>query len=919
MFFTNMINKVILIFLFFGLSIQLFYGQSEVAKPYYDNVVIFKIKQEYKNSFDSNKELNKYFSKIGVGEITKEFPKSKAPDNKYNSYGQEQVDLTSIYRLNIQNDSAFYDIIKTLNSYEVIEYAEPLYKVELLHSPNDPYAASSQYWISKIKADEAWDICKGDTNVVIGISDTGIDLSHPDLIYNIKYNYNDIPDGIDNDYDGFIDNFKGWNFGSNNNNTQADVKNHGVFVSGIVGASTNNGIGVAGAGYNCKIIPLKISDPVGVLVNTYQSIVYAAEHGCDVINCSWGSRYYQRMGQDVINYAVNNYDMIVVAACGNTNTEVDYYPASYENVISVAATTNNDEKWTPENTPTTEGSSFGYNVDICAPGTMFYSTNIGSYSQVFGGTSFAAPIVSGCAGILRSYFPSYSALQICELLKITSDVIDTIQYNHPFANKLGAGRVNLFNALTMTHTPSIVFRNYTIDYYNDKVVINGNFCNFLNNAENLNITIETDSQNVVLENEFIFSGNLNTLETYISNNQIILNYNSNIDYGTKIKLVFNYNADNYVGKQIIEFILLKEYKNIKTDLLSLSITDNGRLGYADLDRFVGDGFIINNNTSLFLECGIIAGKNSDMIYSSVRQPSDFRTIEYPYDVFEQEIVDYQIKYKFDDNKDINPIGIKYIQDVYTKIGSTYDNIIFIDYTLINDNLVNINDFYFGLYTNWNLFDGTKNSANYILDKNFLYCKSDNTQTLYGGIKLLSDQNVKNYILPLISGGDGLVDITNGYSDIEKYYTISNSSNGFIDYSTDIAIYSGAGPFNIKANDSLVLSFAIIVSYDYYNFIQGLDNALQFYSQIHNSTDMTELDCSDKLLYPNPCNKFLKINLESNNKVYCYEIINVVGEVVNKSNCIDTEVINIETLTNGIYNINIHHENKIYKGKFIKID
>jgi subtilisin family serine protease len=87
----------------------------------------------------------------------------------------------------------------------------------------------------------------------------------------------------------------------------------------------------------------------GVLENAYQSIVYAAEHGCDVVNCSWGSSYYQKMAQDIINYCVINHDILIVSAAGNTNSELNYYPSSYENVLSVAGTQMDDQKWSPDN------------------------------------------------------------------------------------------------------------------------------------------------------------------------------------------------------------------------------------------------------------------------------------------------------------------------------------------------------------------------------------------------------------------------------------------------------------------------------------------------------------------------------------------------------------------------------------------
>ncbi|MDR2009664.1 MAG: S8 family peptidase [Bacteroidales bacterium] len=911
---SGLFSKII--FCFIILSLFTFRIKAQDNNPYYDNIIILKIKEEYKNGFFSNKQISSYFSELNIKSLEKEFPNTITPVQKYNTYGQKLTDLTNIYRLETENND-IKPIINYLNKLESIEYAEPLYKIELLFVPDDPHAVSNQYWLEKIKAYDAWDIHKGDTNTVIGISDTGIDLSHPDLIYNIKYNYNDIPDGIDNDRDGYIDNFRGWNFGDNNNNPQA-TDNHGVQVCGIAGASVNNGEGVAGAGYLCKILPLKISNSSGTIVNAYQSIVYAAEHGCAVINCSWGNTYYQKMGQDVINYAVNNYDLLVVAACGNTNTETEYYPASYENVLSVAATTSNDEKWMPSNTGTTSGSSYSYNVDICAPGTIFFTTALnGTYSQIYGGTSYAAPIVSGCAGILRSYFPQYSALQIGELIKISADNIYGIEANIPYSGKLGAGRINLYNALTIEPTPSIVFRNISVDYREDKVIINGEFRNFLANAENLNITANINSIYTHIENNNIFSGNLNTNEAYLSDNEIIV-YIRNNPENEKVSLELTYEADNYSTKQLYEFYLNKTYKNAETDLLTLSVTENGRLGYSDPSSTTGDGFIINYNDKLFNSCGIISGSGALQIYSSVGQVSDFKTSSIPGSI-ENEDFDFHIRYEFSDSSDIDPSGIKYIQDVYSKYGSDYKNFILIDYTLINKSGIDLENYYFGLFADWDLINGNINSSEYIESENFLYCKSDNAETLYAGIKLLSGHPVKNYVIPMVSGGDGLVDLTNGLLDIERFHIISNSSNTYPGDSTDVSQYTGVGPFNLKNGDTTVISFALIASYDYYNFINGLNKSKEVYKELHNNNENSIISYENNYvrIFPNPTNGSLTIEIEEGHKALYYEIINTAGITVLKSDF--KKDIDVNSLPSGIYQLRIICRNKVLTEKFIKTD
>jgi len=225
-------------------------------------------------------------------------------------------------------------------------------------TPNDP--GYSQLWginntgqsggtaDADIDAPEAWDIQKGDPNLVIGVIDTGVDYNHPDLVGNIWQNPGEIAgDGIDNDYNGYIDDIRGWDFADNDNNPM-DVNGHGTHVSGTIAGKGNNGVGVTGVAWNAKIMPLKFfsdSGP-GYTSNAILAINYATAKGVKLTNNSWGSFGNSQALSDAINTA-GQQGALFVAAAGNSSLNTDttaYYPASYDlsNIISVASTTRTD-------------------------------------------------------------------------------------------------------------------------------------------------------------------------------------------------------------------------------------------------------------------------------------------------------------------------------------------------------------------------------------------------------------------------------------------------------------------------------------------------------------------------------------------------------------------------------------------------
>ncbi|UCH85547.1 MAG: S8 family serine peptidase, partial [Candidatus Latescibacterota bacterium] len=334
-----------------------------------------------------------------------------------------------------------------------VQYAEPNYwgHVDDVF-PNDPMF--QQLWgmhnigqtggtpDADIDAPEAWEFETGD-EVLLGVIDTGVDVTHEDLADNIYINPNEIPDnGIDDDDNGFIDDVHGWDFVYNDNNPD-DQYGHGTHVSGTIAGIGNNEIGVTGVCWTAKILPIRWLDAGGwgTVAQAVASIEYATLMGAKATNNSWGfgPQYIQSL-RDAIE-AAGVAGSIFVASAGNDYTDTDlvpHYPSSYllDNIISVAATDHDDLKAGFSNWGLTS-------VDLGAPGVGVLSTVPGNQYYSASGTSMSAPHVAGAVGLLYSIAPTMNHLEVKEAIMASADSIPSMT-----GRTVSGGRLNIFNMLS---------------------------------------------------------------------------------------------------------------------------------------------------------------------------------------------------------------------------------------------------------------------------------------------------------------------------------------------------------------------------------------------------------------------------------------------------------------------------------------
>lgn len=301
-------------------------------------------------------------------------------------------------------------LVQALSRNKHVKFAEVDGVLAMQQTPADPYYGN-EWHMTKVQAPAAWDSATG-SGITIAVLDGGVHSAHPDLAANI------VP---------------GWNFFDNNNNT-ADVNGHGTKVAGVAAGIGNNAIGVAGAAWNAKIMPMRISDAAGSI--TYYSVVansliWAADRGARVANISYVVSHVATV-QSAAQY-MRNKGGVVVTSGGNTGTL--HAAAETATMIVVAATDAADQR--------ASWSTYGPYIDLSAPGVGIWTTTAGGGYGAVSGTSFSSPLTAGVVALMLSANPALQPSQVDAILTSTADDLGTPGRDDYF----GAGRLNAARAV----------------------------------------------------------------------------------------------------------------------------------------------------------------------------------------------------------------------------------------------------------------------------------------------------------------------------------------------------------------------------------------------------------------------------------------------------------------------------------------
>ena len=430
---------------------------------------------------------------------------------KHHTHSEDNLyDLSTVYTVTLTKDIDINEAAAKYAYDSAIEYAEPNYFAFSFYVPNDP-RLDDQWALENIRVFNAWDVEQGNAEVACAIIDTGVDYTHEDLMENI---HPVMYDFVNIDTQAYED--AGWILTSgedylDEDEDPMDFFGHGTHCAGIAASHGDNGVGIAGVCPHASIMALRagfsIIHPMYGEIGLYeyediaQAIVFAADNDADVISMSWGGTQTSDIIYQAIDYA-HTHDVILVAAAGNSNSDILHYPAYYDEVVAVAATAQDDTK--------AAYSSYGSWVDVAAPGgddtkdPMILSTvpcTGGIHSDPSGynymqGTSMACPHVTGLAGLIRAYAPFYTNDEVAERIIATADNIDDL--NPSYAGLLGTDRINATRAIEIfVHNMRVrkmnVYPGYHVQSPETTFLINATIINNgINKETNVSVSLRVN-------------------------------------------------------------------------------------------------------------------------------------------------------------------------------------------------------------------------------------------------------------------------------------------------------------------------------------------------------------------------------------------------------------------------------------------
>jgi len=789
-------------------------------------------------------------------------------------------DISRILFVNYSSGADPKEVATALARNPYVEYAEPQYIRKEFYLPSN--ALYSQQWdMDTIHCPAAWDITMGDTNVIVAIVDDGVDTSHPDLQPNMWHNsgeegldanhHDKRTNGIDDENDGYIDDWQGWDFagytkGSPQTNDPSGGE-HGIHVAGIVAAA---GIptGTIGVAPHCKLMAIKTSyltDMESVVFGD-QGITYAADHGARVINCSWGGSSFSSSEQDVINYATAK-GALVVAAAGNNNEANPEYPGYYNHVLCVTASMTG-------NMPDPIYADWGPRVDVIAPGSDILSTwnnnitpgpgmgadSASSYTTL-SGTSMATPHAAGVAALVASHFPNYTPDQIAARVRNTCNSIDSSLY-FTFQKNFGYGIIDAYRAVHDSNVEAVVIDSFYVsnDNNGDGMLEPGEtgslrvrFKDLLSPTTHLSATIvpmdtvaagnpSIFNPYVTISNPTDYIGALKTFDTITTpSNTFRVTVSPNIPQNFKLSFRVYFTDGAYSDYRYFTMTLNPTYVTMDANDIGCTFNSRGNFAFNDFPTNTeGVGFTYKGSDNLLYEGSLMIGTDSEHIVNVARdassglQDSDFIMTQRAQLKLDADGTQ-EATATWNDNGAVpaNKLGIQVSMHnfEYTTPGNT--NVVLITYDVKNTSQSTLRNLFCGMYMDWDI--GTNGDSN--------YCTYDDPYGI-GWIQRLSPQafpvvgsTLLSAQLPnfyaLENDPDSCVGpyVNNGYTRAQKYFTLSSAIGRHNSCVGDVSDVMSGGPVSLFPGQDTVFAFALLGGQNLSELEQGTIAARQLWKNV----------------------------------------------------------------------------------------
>lgn len=875
-----------------------------------------------------------------------------------------------------------------INRMPGVAYAEPRYIRRMTAEPNDP---DIQKFVGAHNFTNAWDLSQGSRDIVIAVVDGGVGYTHSELNENLWVNQEEIPatvfaqadengdsevtaseiqtyldqngadyngdgtitleealhddsdftDNLDNDNNDFVDDLFGWDFwesGSDaqnitqDNNPIHDATDHGTHVTGISAAKTNNGEGVAGAAYNATYMPIKAGgapDFADVVGFGYEGILYAANNGADVINCSWSGGSASQAEIDIINFATQM-GSLVIAAAGNEANRTGY-PARYDKSIAVGSVDADNNR--------SSYSNFGYNLDVLATGTDILSTSYDNKYISKTGTSMSTPVVSGLAALVRDLHPNWGAERIGMQIRASANYID--DSNPDLEHQLGHGSIDAFRALN-TNLPGLkVVSQEFINSEGNKLslgeegTIEVSITNVGNTTSNLELELlSLNESEVQLDNSQQQLGSFGSGDPMDLSFPIKISGDFNLTEIPTFRLEFRDNSMDYddFNALVYEdmFFDIIAANNVKT-----SFGAEGTFGFSDpIAGRGGVGFIprypdgtggYQEGDNLLFEGGLIMKFNEEL-FDAVRTSNGNVSRDFlPKDAVSILPTENGNGSRgatrfttLNDSLRRAPIEL----ETFAFDDPAISNVVFVKYTISNPSeFMTMKDMYVGLFNDWDIGNNSGNN-------NISYNKSDSLLYISDASSPSTQPTVAVAHLGPLSGAlaidntiEGRQDsitfgLYDGFTDREKEASLTAGTVRTSLQNTDVSAVTSSGPYTLNPGAVITVGFVYAFGDD---LNELRDQIAEARSRSLFEVSPTGRATADKIPpqtklfqnYPNPFNEETEIHFDLNQDSHVtLTVFDVLGRKVRQLADTNFEAgahfltLNARGLSSGVYFIQL---------------